>query len=74
MRASAGLTAQVFTDDPLTTATPIKTTHLTQLRTALDQARAALSLSTLAYTDPTLTANVTPVKAAHVNDLRNGVK
>lgn len=74
MRASAGLTAQVFTDDPLTTATTVKAVHLTQLRTALDQARTSIGLSTLAYTDPVITQQSTRVKAAHVTELRDGVK
>jgi Glycoside hydrolase family 44 len=74
MRAAAGLSAQVFTDTPLSAGTVIKTMHLIQLRTALDQARAAIGLSSLAYTDPTITAGATKPKAAHVQELRNGVK
>jgi glycosyl hydrolase family 44/fibronectin type III domain protein len=74
MRAAAVLGAQAFTDDPLNAGTAIKAVHVTQLRTALDQARAALGLSPIAYTDPTITAGSTIVKAAHITDLRNGVK
>jgi len=64
----------VFTDDPLNAGTAIKAVHLTQLRTALDQARAALGLSPLPYTDPTIIPGSTIVKTAHIADVRNGVK
>jgi len=74
MRAAGGLAAQVFTDSPLTAETSIKAVHITQLRTALDQARAAIGVTVVAYTDPTITPGVTILKAAHITDLRNGVK
>jgi len=74
MRAAGGLSAQVFTDSPLLAGTTIKAVHLVELRTALDQARTAIGLSSLAYTDPTITLGVTKPKAAHVTELRNGVK
>ena len=74
MRAAAGLGAQSFTDPGLAAGTTIKAVHLTQLRTALDQARAAIGLSALAYTDAAITPHATKVKAAHVTELRNGVK
>ncbi|HYI07711.1 MAG TPA: glycoside hydrolase family 44 protein [Thermoanaerobaculia bacterium] len=73
MRAAAGLTATAFTDASLP-GTKIKAVHLTELRTALDAARADLGLPALTYTNPTLTAGSTPVKAAHLMELRNGVK
>jgi hypothetical protein len=44
------------------------------LRTALDAARAAIPLSPLTYTDPTLTAGTTKINAARVTEVRNGVK
>jgi hypothetical protein len=46
----------------------VKAVHLTELRTALDAARAELGLPALVYTG---TSNV---KAAHVTEIRNGVK
>jgi hypothetical protein len=52
----------------------IKAVHVTQLRTALNQARSALGVPPIVYTDPTITANTTVVRAAHLIDLRNGVK
>ncbi len=74
MRASAGLAPQSFTDPTLTTSTLIKAVHLSELRTALDQARIAIGLSALSYTNPTITIGATTIKAAHINELRNGVK
>jgi|GEM_PF-7087918 len=67
MRASAGLAPQVFTDT-LDSSMKIKLIHLTELRTALDAARATIGLSTLTY------SNDAKVKAAHVNEVRTGVK
>lgn len=99
-------TTILFTDDPLTTTTLVKTTHATQLRTAvnamraatglpavafiggsavqavhveelrtaLDEARAGIGLSALTYTDPTITAGATKVRAVHWNEVREGVK
>ena len=46
----------------------------TELRAALDAARTACGLSTLNHTDTTLTVQSTGIKAAHITDLRNGVK
>ncbi|HSP16799.1 MAG TPA: glycoside hydrolase family 44 protein [Thermoanaerobaculia bacterium] len=74
MRDAAGLGHQVFTDDPIVAGTAIQSVHLTQLRSALDQARAAMGVAPLVYTDPAITAGFTTIKAAHITDLRNGVK
>jgi hypothetical protein len=68
MRASAGLSAQSFTDPALSSAVKIKLVHLTELRTALDQARAAIGLPALTYTAGA------GVRAAQVNEIREGVK
>jgi Glycoside hydrolase family 44 len=68
MRTAAGLGAQAFTDPALSSAVRVKAVHLTELRTALDAARAELGLPALVYTS---TSNV---KAAHVTEIRNGVK
>ncbi len=74
MRAAANVGTQTFTDPALNAGTAIKAVHVTELRTALDQARAALGISSLVYTDPTITPGVTTLKAAHITELRNGVK
>ena len=73
MRAAAGLGAPAYADLALA-GIAIKASHLTELRTALDQARAQIGLTALVYVDPTITANVTTVKTAHVVNLRDGVK
>ncbi len=73
MRAAAGLAAQTFTDS-VTIGGPFKALHITELRSSLNAARTALGLPAIAFTDPALTAGTTMVKAAHVSELRNGVK
>lgn len=70
MRGAAGLSAVSFVDPILTT---VKAQHIVELRAALDAARTALLLSAVSYTDPSLAAG-TAVKAAHVQQLRTGVR
>jgi hypothetical protein len=73
MRLAANLGAVSFTDlDP--TGLSVKKIHFDQLRTALDQARAALGLPPISYTDPTINVQSTVVQAAHIEELRAGVK
>ncbi|MDP9195015.1 MAG: hypothetical protein M3P06_25240 [Acidobacteriota bacterium] len=52
----------------------VRAQHLLDLRTGLDEARSAIGLTALSYTDPAITAGATTIKAAHVTELRNGVK
>ena len=52
----------------------IRAVHLTQLRTAHDEARASLLLPAISYTTPTITPGTSVISAAHINDLRNGGK
>lgn len=52
----------------------VRAVHLTELRTAIQQARTALALSTATYTDPTLTAGTTKIKAVHVEELRSAMR
>lgn len=73
VRELAGLPVATFADG-LASASPIRTVHVTELRGALDAARDQLMLSPVSYTDATLQVGVTLVKAAHVEDLRSGVK
>jgi hypothetical protein len=54
---------------PATNAT-VRSATIQELRTGADQARAALGLSAMAYTD----ASLTVIKAVHVQQLRNAVK
>jgi hypothetical protein len=74
MRVFGGLSAATFTDPSLTTSTPIRAVHLTELRTALNAARTALSMATIAFTDSSIIAGTTAIKAAHVRELRGGVR
>lgn len=71
VRALAGLTAATWTTIQVGDA--IKAVPITELRTALDAARSTLMLSTLTYTDPSLSSG-TRIKAAHVQELRDGTK
>jgi hypothetical protein len=73
LRTLAGLTAVSFTLPTPAAAVSIRRQHILDLRTGLDAARAALTLPALVYTDATITAGATTVKAAHVNELRAGV-
>jgi hypothetical protein len=63
----------VFMDGSLASVA-IKKTHIEELRTALGAARTALALPTVSYTDPVLTSGISTVKAAHIQELRAGVK
>jgi hypothetical protein len=71
VRALAGLSAATWTT--IQVGDPIQAAPITELRTALDAARSTLLLSALSYTDPSLSAG-TRIKAAHVQELRNGTK
>ena len=71
MRAAAHLTAATFTDSTLTT---VKTVHVDELRAALAPARSGLGLAPVTVTDTSLTIGATIIKAAHLQELRDGVK
>jgi len=73
LRSVAGLPS-LAAEPTLAVGLTVRMQHITDLRTGLNEARSALGLSTLTFTDPTLTAGTTPVKAAHVQELRDGVK
>jgi hypothetical protein len=63
-----------FADDPLVVnSTPVKAIHLTELRLAIDRARARRSLAPFAWTDPVIGPGVTPVKALHVTQMRTAL-
>ncbi len=72
MRNEAGIGPFSFTDSTLS-GVAIRVIHIQELRAALDPARAALGLPPIVYTDASLAAGMT-VKAAHVQELRSGVK
>lgn len=72
VRQLAGLAPSTFTNASLA-GVNIRRVHVNELRTALNQARTALTFPTLTFTD-TLVAQTTPVKAVHLQELRNAVK
>jgi hypothetical protein len=73
IRFTVGLPAFSFTDGSLASVA-IKKTHVDELRAVMNQARGAVGLPPIAYTDPVLASGVTTVKAAHIEQLRAGVK
>lgn len=67
----SGGTAFSFTEDPVVAeTTTVKAVHITELRTAVNQARARANLSSATWTDNPLQATVTAIKAAHITELR----
>jgi Carboxypeptidase regulatory-like domain len=63
----------VFTDDPLTMCgTVVKAVHVTQLRTAVNIARASIGLSAFSFTDPSLAPGAA-IKAVHMSELRTAL-
>jgi hypothetical protein len=73
LRSLAGLSPISFTAPAPAALVTVRRQHILDLRVGLDAARAALSMSALTYTDPTLTAGSTRIKAAHITELRAGV-
>lgn len=63
-----------FTVPTPSTSVTIRRQHLLDLRAGLDAARAALTFSALTYTDPTITAESTKIKAVHITELREGLQ
>ena len=72
MRELSGEGPVPFTDAALT-GLAIKGIHLTELRTQLNVVRGYLALPSIVFTDDPL-GSARPVKAIHINQLRNGVK
>ncbi len=65
-------TTIALTEDPLSCGATIKAVHITQLRTAINTARASAGLSAFSFTDPSLAAGST-IKAVHVSELRTAL-
>lgn len=70
VRSTAGISVPPYTDSPPTTILAIQ---ITELRARLTEARAALGLTTPAFTDPVVSSE-TKVKAAHFNELLDGMR
>ena len=71
VRTFAALSAYSYANT-ITAGQPIRAADMQELRTALGQARAAIGLPTVAFTDPTLTPPASVIRAAHVEELRSG--
>ena len=74
MLTAAELSTITFPND-IQPLLPVKLTHLTSLRNALDNARTQLGLPAIGYADPTATLSTsTPIRHQHVIELRGGVQ
>jgi hypothetical protein len=72
VRASAGLSPATWTDTSLP-GIPVKAAHILELRSALDQALVAVGLAALPYSDPILTPGFSPIRRAHIEEIRQRV-
>jgi len=67
-------TTIIFTDDPLVAqSTPIRATHLTELRTAVNAVRTTAGLLPQSFTDASVVAGSTPIRVVHVTELRTAL-
>ncbi|HKO55484.1 MAG TPA: S8 family serine peptidase, partial [Thermoanaerobaculia bacterium] len=72
VRLLAGAGGISFIDPSLSSSIAVQRIHLIELRGGLDPARATLGLPALSYTDASISAGVTPIRIAHVIELRQG--
>jgi hypothetical protein len=73
VRTAAGLTAATFTDATLTArSSRIKAVHVTEMRTAVNQARVALGLPALSFTN-TVASKTSTLKLIDFTELRTAV-
>lgn len=72
VRATHGLSPYLWTDGALS-GVAIKRTHLVELRAALDAAYIAAGATAPTYTDPDILSFSTPIRAAHITELRSAV-
>jgi M6 family metalloprotease-like protein len=81
LRAAVNILRAACVDVPATTFTEsisagsvVKAIHVSELRNSLNEARSGLFLPQISFSEGTLTAGVTPARAIHLQELRNGVK
>ena len=72
-RTLGSLAAATYTGTTPAAVVVIAPAHVEEMRTRLDEARAALSLPTASYSERPL-GTLAVVKAVHINDLRGGLK
>jgi hypothetical protein len=70
LRASAALAP--FDFDGTYASPTIRASHVTTMRTAINEARSALGMLTVTFTDPSLTG--VTIKAAHIRELRDAAR
>ncbi|MGZ7031594.1 MAG: hypothetical protein ACXVIJ_06425 [Thermoanaerobaculia bacterium] len=71
LRSLAGL--PLFADATIASGLVVRADHINNLRTALNEARTTLGLSAVTFAE-SVTVGTTTIKAAHVEELRSGVK
>ena len=54
--------------------TPVKAVHLTELRTALEEAYAVAGRTAPEFTDPAIVRGVTAIRTVHVTELQEAVR
>lgn len=76
MRAAGGLSPVVWTDHPqvLAGSAVIKAAYVTELRSALNEGRAALALPPVSFTDETLIPVTSVMRSVYLAELRGGVE
>lgn len=62
-----------WTNDPATSSTHIRAVHINELRTAADQARAALGLGGYSWTDNPVGTS-THIRAVHFTELHDVIQ
>ncbi len=63
-----------WTDNPLTATTPIKATHVQQMRNCINTKRSAAGLSAFVFTDPVLTGGTSVIRAKHFLEIEQAVQ
>jgi hypothetical protein len=74
VRTAHGLMPFAWTDAPSTPSTKVLRAHVTELRTALNQAYQVVGRVAPTYTDPTVASGLTVIRAVHLNELRAAVR
>jgi len=64
---------QSFSDHPLQAGVAVKTVHITELRSWIDELRGECGLSAFSFTDPDLQPGVTEARAEHLTQLRTAL-
>lgn len=74
LRIDAGLSAYSWRDGSLSSGQAVKKNHIDDLRTAISEVYTTCGRATPSWTDSAITAGVTPVKATHINEIRQAVR